>query len=210
MHNVKGPDGEVMGGLFRTISLGEVTDDYVDWGGALGYRWIPMSSRATDAYETIYHEGTAYASRLPNTSRFMREMFIHKQNREALGEAYDCDSATFSWTPRTDAKYPWGDQSLTDFLASCPDSDRELYLRSPAYNVYANNVFLGCRHDIEQYTLWGVLTCEVRNNHGFSADDERYEMALDGNVAPLAKAESWRDVIPSFEDIPFEKIGLTE
>lgn len=210
VHNVKGPDGEMMGGLFRTISLQETTDEYVEWGGALGYRWIPMSTNCANAYETTYFEGSAYASRLPNTSRWAHELHMHKQNREAMGDAYDCNAATFSWTPRTDTKYPWGDQSLSDFLASCPDSDRELYLRSPAYNAYINNVFLGCRHDIEQYTLWGVLTCDVHDNYGFSADDERFEMALDGNVAPLAKAETWRDVIPNFKDIPFEKIGLTE
>ena len=34
--------------------------------------------------------------------------------------------------------------------------------------------------------------------------------ALDGKVAPLAKAEIWQKDVPDFEEIPFLKIGLTQ
>ena len=207
--------GRVVPNVMRTYATGEnglhrKEDAEISYSGGLSYRWLPYHNLYFKGKREIFDEGTGYDARLPNTAIWQREYFLHYDRNKAKGDSYDCNQATMTFIPRKDTRYPWGNESLHEYLLSCPPDDLDLYLRSSAYSVYRGNICLGCERDVVQFTIWDIVTSEVAENVGLGKNDERYCLALDGEAAVLSRKESWLDVAPDFEGIPFEKIGLTE
>ena len=206
--NVRDKDGNKMNIRHRIYKQQEVIEaDDVYWGGSMSGRWEPMTEYAKDFFYDMC-DGEAYRRRFPNVIMWYDELFKHMKNREALGEAYSATEANWTWEEQEGTKYPWGNQPLADFLDSQPDDTRHIYLRSATYNALLNNVFIGCEKDIEMFSRWNVMTTMVRDNYGYDRESPYYEMALSGDIAPLAKAETWKDTVPNFEALHFEKMGL--
>ena len=201
--------GEKMNVQHRIYSCGEVKDTYeVYWAGSNSPHW-PVMSEATLNYYYDFFEGEGYNRRFPNSVIRYGELAKHIRNRAAKGEQYDPRRAYWSFTEQKGCKYPWGNQPLADFLDSQPDDTREIYLRSTSFSYIANNVYLGCTCDINQFCRWNVLTSVVQDNLGLNKEDTRFAQAMAGDYAALAKPSMWQAVIPHFEAIPFEKMGLT-
>ena len=181
-------------------------------GGGLGYRWIPMLKEALASYDKVGALDGRFAERFPNAAIYMELVRAHLALADS-DEGYKWETATVAWNPlsRSYAKYPWGEESLYDFLLSHKDTrDIEIYLRSPAYNEYIGNVFIGCSTDIYSYTPWGMQTTNVQNNYGVLAVTDYFEQAMKGDLSKITQSSSWQAHVPGFESIPYERFGRIE
>ncbi len=180
-------------------------------GGGLGYRWDSLMTSALSTYDNHGGTNSRYAERFPNLAMYMELTRTHLAAAKADPD-YAWNTATVAWnlTAQSGSAYAWGNDSLYTFLMKNKDyQDIEVYLRSPAYNEYVGNIFLGCSTDIYSYTPWGLQTTNVENNYGLPATSEYFTQAMQGDLSKITQASTWQSQVPGFETIPYERFGRT-
>lgn len=200
---------------YQTSSQGNqlVQTENVTSSGGLSERWSSWMKDALSMWERTGGSDSRYAERFPNLAIYM-ELTARHLEQAASYQNYTWETATVAWDfdfTQKESTYPWGNMSLRDFLFSFKDTqDIEVYLRSPAYNAYYNNVLLGCGIDILSYTQWGLQTTMVRDNYGLHSSSTYFTQAMNGDLSAITQAETWQSVISDFETVPYEKFGYTE
>lgn len=216
LQTVKGTNGTAIATRYYryyTAANGtQSTEESTVKGGALT-GWNSLMTTALNTYDEKYGGASSrYTERFPNLAIYMELARIHL-NAAHADEEHDFTSATIAWnlTKQSGTKYAWGNDSLYDFLtAKTETQDIEVYLRSPAYNEYVGNIFLGCATDIESYTPWGVLTTNVKNNYGLPATSKYFTQAMNGDLSEITQASTWQGKVSDFETIPYERFGKTK
>ena len=158
---------------------GESTD-----GGNLAYRWADIIKNRLSVNGNFIAEEVRY-SRFP----------MYAAYTEIVGCVIDWMDSTENWDPL--------DKSL-----GVAEEDKEIYVRTPLYNVYRNNVAYGCTSGVLSIPEVGRDTASIQSNVAFDKGTEGVFTDYDGGDFTLPANSAIFSQIPDFVAPDMSQMGV--